>query len=247
MKTDFFQIYDRLIDSMDESGGEISSCLSSHYWSLVETETHQGIAMSTQGESIAPMYPQGFQGLSLKQAAAASKSWNMMEAAAGLAAANAWYNSPKRLEELNCYEPFENYCTAGLDFNGKTVGMIGHMNGPEGLKSQVKALHIIERSPQPGDYPDSACDYILPQCDVVIISGSTLVNKTLPHLLQLCQNAYTILTGPSVPMCPELLELGIDRLAGMVLFDREGIHSHVKQAVPGSPYRFGKPFLLKKR
>ena len=107
-------------------------------------------------------------------------------------------------------------------------------------------MRILERSPKPGDYPDSACDWLIPQCDVVIITASTLVNKTLPHLLTLCRDALTILIGPAVPMCPGLLELGIDRLSGMVVSNAEDMKAHVKEGEAASPYRHGTSFLLKK-
>lgn len=246
MKNDFFAIYDALLSHMDQSGGTIKSCFNGEYWSIAETESHMGVAMTTHGCSISPMFSGGFSGLCLKEAAEAAKSWNFMEAGLGMAAVNAWYNTERRLEQLSCFEPFEKYCTDGLDFRGKTVALIGHMHGPEEMRRLAKEVHIIEREPQSGDYPDSACDYILPRCDIVLITGSSLVNKTLPHLLELCSDAYTILTGPTVPMCPELLELGFDRLAGLVVCDRVGMRGHVSAGVPGSPYGYGRPFLLKR-
>ena len=120
------------------------------------------------------------------------------------------------------------------------------MHGPKGLRDKARAVYTLERSPQEGDYPDSACDLILPQCDLVLITGSSLTNKTLPHLLELCKNATVILTGPSVPLCPALLEFGIDRIAGMAITDRKGIRKRVEKGMRGSPYGEGIPFLLKK-
>ena len=76
------------------------------------------------------------------------------------------------------------------------------------------------------------------------MTASTLVNKTLPHLLDLCKNAYTILAGPSCPMCPELLELGIDRIAGLVITDVDGMKHKIIREIPGPPYPMGRPFLL---
>ena len=79
----------------------------------------------------------------------------------------------------------------------------------------------------------------------MLITGSSLINKTLPHLLSLCEHATTILLGPSVPMCPALLDFGIDRLAGFVVTEREGMAAHVRGSVHGSPYAYGKSFLIK--
>ena len=115
---------------------------------------------------------------------------------------------------------------------------------PPSIQEQAASVRILERSPRPGDYPDSACDWLLPQCDVVIMTASTLVNKTLPHLLELCRDAYTILAGPSCPLCPGLLELGIDRIAGLVITDPDGMKDKILREIPGPPYPLGKPFLL---
>ena len=161
-----------------------------------------------------------------------------------MAAVNAFYNTPARLEQLGAYEPFDNNCTDGVDLKGKRIGVIGHLNMPSSVYDQAKEVLILERNPRPGDYPDSACDWILPQCDVVIMTASTLVNKTLPHLLDLCQNAYTILAGPSCPMCPQLLDLDIDRIAGLVITDVDGMKNKIIHDIPGPPYPMGKPFLL---
>jgi len=244
MISDFFAIYDAIADGV-MSGEPVRATLSCPHWALVETKASSGMAMFTPGESRAPMYGE-LTGMPLTEAAGAVKSWNMVEASHGLAAANAFYNTPERVEKMGVYLPIERYYTDGLDLRGKRVCMIGHMRGPDGLRDQASEVYIIERDPKPGDYPDSACDWILPRCDVVIITGSSITNKTLPHLLELCRDAYTILTGPSVPMCPALLDMGVDRLAGMAITDREALHRRVRENSPGSPYGEGIPFLLKR-
>ena len=239
---DFFEIYDTIISSVKEE--KIQGLYSGERWTLCESASGSGLAMTTEGESVAPMFPSGLEKLSTAEAAQAMKSWNLKEAGFGLAAANSVLNTAERLESLNCYEPFENYCTRGIDFHDKTVALIGHMNGPAYMRRDAKKVYILERDPKMGDYPDSACDFILPQCDVVLITGSSLVNKTLPHLLELCKNACTILTGPSVPMCPELLDLGFSRIAGLVPEKREDLRCHVVKSQNGTPYIFGRPFLF---
>lgn len=243
MHNDFFQLYDTLLDGID-SEEPVRITLSGPLWTLAETDTGTGLAMTTAGDSRPPLLSAGLKGLPLKEAAKAVKSWRFSEACPGLAAVNAYYNTPARLEALGAYWPFEKHYADGLDLCGKTVGIIGHMHGPKGMRDLAKEVYIIEKSPQPGDYPDSACDWILPRCDLVFITGSSLVNKTLPHLLELCRDAYTILTGPSVPLCPALLEMGIDRLAGLVVKDRPGIRSHVISGVHGHPYGYGLPFVF---
>ena len=239
MSTDFFALYDALLAGVD-SATPVLSIAMGEQWCLAAAGTGLGIAMHTPGASIPPLYPAGLAGLPLSQAVQAVKSWNLEEASFALAAMNAFYNTPERLAGLPDYGHYAD----GLDFTGMTVGIVGHMHGPAGLREKAREVYVLERSPQPGDYPDSACELLLPRCDLVIITGSSLINKTRPRLLSLCPNAYTILTGPSVPLCPALLDFGIDRLSGLVVTQREAMLSHVHQSVPGNPYPLGQGFLL---
>lgn len=227
-------------------GKTVDSCRMQKYWSIARVGDTLGLAMATEGRSIPAQHPSGLAGLSVPQAASAVTSWNFPEASQALAVVNASLNTVQRLEALNCYLPYEIHYTDGLDFRGKTVGMIGHMHGPETMRLEARQVYVLERAPREGDYPDPACEELLPRCDIVLITGSALINKTLPRLLELSQNAYTILTGPSVPLLPELLEFGIDRMAGMVVTDPEGMRQHVLEDRAGSPYPYGRPFLLKR-
>lgn len=241
---EFYRLYDVMLSGI-QSEEKVEKVLAGEHWSVVLTKERFGMAMTTEGNTVSPMFTSDYKGLTLRELAQAVKSWNLKEAGFGMAAVNAFYNTKERLEVLDCAEPFENYCTEGLDLKGKKIGVVGHMNMPDYVKEQAKEICFLERAPKPGDYPDSACDWLLPQCDIVLITGSTLVNKTLPHLLELCQDAYTILCGPSVPMCPKLLEYGIDRLAGLVITDKEHMMHKIVHDVAGSPYPYGTPFLLR--
>lgn len=243
--SNFFALYDTLIDGIS-SDTTVTSTLVGQCWTAVETENHFGIAMTTPVDTAPRMLSVNHTGLSIRELAQAAKSWNLTEAGFGMAAINAYYNTPQQLESLDVYEPFEKYCTDGVDLIGKHIGVVGHLNMPQTVYKQAASVRILERNPRPGDYPDSACDWLIPQCDVVIITASTLVNKTLPHLLDLAQNTYTILAGPSCPMCPELLNFGIDRIAGLVITNNEGMKEKIRKEIFGPPYPMGKPFLLTK-
>lgn len=245
MTENFFGLYDTIISALPDNG-RIDSVLSGERWALAESSGGSALAMMTEGSSIPPMFPNGLSGMDVRSAAQSMKSWNLEEAGLAIAAVNSMFNTQRRMEALSCYLPIERHYTEGIDFRGKTVGMVGHLHGPRNMRADAKAVYILERSPQEGDYPDSACDFILPQCDIVLITGSSLVNKTMPHLLELCKNAYTVLTGPTVPMCPELMEHGIDRLAGLCVTDPDGLRAHVIYGRLGSPYVYGKPFVLTK-
>ncbi len=242
---DFFSLYEGIIDAVPR-GLRVTETCRGERWAMSFNEKSAAVAMFTPGSSIPPLFPQGLNDLEVHQAAEGIKSWNFEEASMALAAVNSALNTEERVSALHAEDSMDRYYTQGLDFKGKTVGLIGHLNGPPEMRREAKEVYIIEKSPQEGDYPDPACDWLLPRCDIVIITGSSLINKTLPHLLSLCRGAYTILTGPSVPLCPALLEQGIDRIAGMVVTDSEGMKNSVLSGQRGSPYRYGKPFLLVK-
>jgi len=239
-----WQLYDTLLADLPPQS-TVQSIRSTRFWTMAELPGGAlGIAMTTGGDSRPPLFTDGLSSLTAAEGASAVKSWNLPEASGGMAVLNACYNTEARLKEFNCEVPYHQYCTHGLDLTGKTVGLIGHLKMPRDALTGAKQVYILERQPQPGDYPDSACEYLLPLCDVVLITGSALVNKTLPRLLQLSRNACTILTGPTVPLCPALLELGIDRLAGLVITDSAGLRRHLADARSGPPYPYGKTFLL---
>ncbi len=224
------------------AGERITDALQGPLWALAETERGSGLAMFTPGRSREALFPGGLRGLEAREAAQAAASWNLEEAGQALAAVNAACNRFDRAEALGAC--CGGHYADGLELEGKTVALIGHMHGPAGLRKKAREVYVLERAPQDGDYPDAACDWLLPRCDLVIITGSSLVNKTLPHLLSLCENAFTILTGPSVPLCPSLLDFGIDRLSGVIVRDREGLRRSVLAGEHGSPLRYAEPFTL---
>ena len=241
MGKDLFALYDAIIKGVQSDEHIISASLGPR-WGIALTETHTGIAMNTLGGSIAPMFPDGLSGLRLREAAEGIKSWNMVEATLALAAVNAFYNTSERVDALGLRTSA--HYTEDIDFTGKTVCFIGHMRSAEQIRERAKKVYIIEREPSAGDYPDSACDFILPSCDIAIITGSSIINKTLPHLLRLCESTYTILTGPSVPLCPSLLDFGIDMLSGLAVTNREEMIVHTAEGRRGSPMHCGVGFTL---
>ena len=183
-----------------------------------------GVAMRTAGESI-PRRFETLEGLPAKEAARAVLSWNLEEASEGMAVVNACLNRPERMERLGCF--YTDSALEGVELAGRTVGFVGHLlrhgGTTEKLAASAKEYFIVEREPKPGDYPDSACEYLLPRCEVAVITGSAWVNKTMPRLLELTKDALTILTGPTVPLCPALFSLGIGRLNGQVITEPEAM------------------------
>jgi hypothetical protein len=65
--------------------------------------------------------------------------------------------------------------------------------------------------------PASEAGSVVPDADVVLITGTTLLNNTLEKLLALCQpKARVVLVGPTVGLLPDaFLRRGVDVLGGV--------------------------------
>ena len=150
------------------------------------------------------------------------KSWNLAEASIGQAAINSWY-SREETAVVHGFEPTGEGTTWRQVFDpyremvvGKKVAVIGHFPFAEAALATAGEYICLERNLQPGDWPDSACEYLLPECDIVFISSSSFVNKTAPRLIELSRHAHTVLVGPSTPLSPMLLDSGVDTITGFV-------------------------------
>jgi uncharacterized protein (DUF4213/DUF364 family) len=76
---------------------------------------------------------------------------------------------------------------------------------------------------------------LLPQADVVAVTSTTIINRTLPGILgRVRPDAFVLLLGPSTPLAPRLFGLGVDLLCGTVVVDPEAVLRAVEQgAVTG--------------
>ena len=206
---------------------------------VVLSDGRCGVAMHTTGETVPRMFG-SLIGLPLNQAGQAMLSWNMEEASEAFAAVNAFYNHD------GCGNIKTDAKTLdGVEIRGRTVGMVGMMIGHSNMRQEdfasAKKLYIMDREEKAGALPDSASEFYLPLCDLVIITGSAAINKTMPRLLELSRNAEVILTGPTVTCCPELRELGISRLSGRVITESDAMLKAIVEKRT-SVNRFSVPF-----
>ncbi len=67
-----------------------------------------------------------------------------------------------------------------------------------------------------------AADYLLSECDYAYLNASGLVDKSLPRMLALSQNAEKItLVGPCAPLWPGFAWYGVQDVSGLVITDAE--------------------------
>jgi len=163
------------------------------------------------------------------------------ETVCGLSAINAFYNTTERLNKLKCESVKEAFCTDNIDISGKKIGMLGHMSRTAEHIRKHSELFIFEFNPKPGDYPADEEENILPDCDIIIMSGTTISNHTLENVLRISPNAQHILLGPSVPLCNKIS--GIDRLSGNIISNRNGFLNNV-DTNKRFPIQYAKSFNL---
>lgn len=225
-----WELYDALIEGIPE---ELTTdeliCGSSK--TFIRSGEGAGIGTPRLIESRIPMRSGNLLGAPLRVAAECIKSWNFVEASIGLAAINAYYNSPEaakkagvafvdslRVEDrLN--DPF---ITSQKEIRGKRVTVVGHFPYLERLFEPICDLSIIEWEPSDGDYPVTAAEFLLPGCDYVFFTCTSLVDKSLPRLLELSQGAAGVtIVGPATPMAPVLFDFGVTNLSGFLVKDRD--------------------------
>jgi uncharacterized protein len=103
---------------------------------------------------------------------------------------------------------------------GRRVAVVGHFPFVPSVRAAAEECWVLELAPGPGDLPAAAAPEIIPQADVVAITGMTLVNGTFEGLAALARpEAYVLLLGATTPLSPLLFEYGVDALSGTTLLD----------------------------
>lgn len=227
-----WKIYDELLEMVPE-GLQVEDCLLGLHWVLVRSSRATGLAMTPREGHARIRLAGRIRGMPLRELASYVKSWQNYEAALGLAAINSALNTPDQVQAL-CGQPLTSQPQANAftayqeEVRGKKVAVIGHFPDLEPL-ARICQLTVLERQPGPGDLPDPACEYVLPEQDYVFITATTLVNKTLPRLLELSRHARVVLVGPSTPLAPILFDHGIDTLAGTVVMEPDKLRRAVEE------------------
>ena len=208
-------VLDNLIPSLsgDSVVREVRTCV---FWTAVLSK-HCGLA-STFHEphpSHRPVRKAGdLTGLSALDLAQYARSDNVLEASIGMAAINSLID----IDEARCVG--EN----ALDVlarkgRGKNIAIVGRFPWIPKLRTMARTLWVIEQSPQEGELPAEAAEEVLPQADVVGLTGTSFINHTVDRLLELSKNSFVVIVGPTTPLSPVLFDYGVDILAGTMVVE----------------------------
>jgi len=123
----------------------------------------------------------------------------------------------------------------GLDLiakhgEGKRLAIVGHFPYLDTLRAKAMQSWVLELDPEDGDTPAGEAPTVLPQADVVGITGSALANGTLEGMLLLCRrDAFVVLIGPTTPLSPVLFDYGVDALCGVIAEDPDQVLTAITQ------------------
>jgi uncharacterized protein len=189
------------------------------FWTAAES-MHCGLSSTFREPG--PSHARGVRdvgGLTQKTAlevAAYARSDSLLEASIGMAT----INSLIEVDESRCVEKnaFQILVEKG---EGKKVAVVGHFPWIPRLKDRVGTLWVLEQRVSKGDLPAQEAERVLPQCDIVGITGTSFINHTLEGLLNLCRNAYVVMIGPTTPLSSVLFDHGIDVICGTKVIDSD--------------------------
>jgi uncharacterized protein (DUF4213/DUF364 family) len=211
------KILEDLIRSLQANDSSVKSVHTCVFWTAVISK-HCGLSSTFRDEG--PSHDRGVRdvgNLTRKTAlelAEYARSASLLEASIGMAALNSLID----IDESKCIEKnaFDIILEKG---QGKNVAIVGHFPWIPKLKGRTKNLWVLEQRLREGDLPEKEADRVLPQCEVVGITGTSFINHTLEGLLSLCKGAYVLLIGPTSPLSPLLFDYGIDAICGSKIID----------------------------
>ncbi|MFN2225459.1 MAG: Rossmann-like domain-containing protein [Anaerolineae bacterium] len=212
---------DMLLDSVKEDA-PVGQILVGAFWTAVVLDTDPprcGLASTLRAETGGPWpavrEPGRLHGRSGRELAGLLHSERILEASIGMAAFNALLQVDEGpLTEANAEDYILRHGT------GKRVAIVGHFPFIDRVRAAAAECWVLELRPGPGDLPADQADVVLPQADVVALTGTSLLNHTFDDLRALCRpDAFVLLLGPSVPMVPLLFDLGMDALSGTLVDD----------------------------
>ena len=170
------------------------------------------------------------EGRSGRELAAWLRSDDPLQASVGMAA----YNALLEVDEAACLElnAEEIILQRGA---GRSVAVVGHFPFVERVRQAARICWVLELRPRSGDLAADRAGEVLPQADVVAITGTSLINHTFDGLMELCQpDAFVLVLGASAPLTPALFERGVDAICGTRVVD---IPAVMRAAAQGATFR----------
>ncbi|NLC11804.1 MAG: DUF364 domain-containing protein [Firmicutes bacterium] len=160
---------------------------------------------------------------------------SLLERSIGLAAINSILEvdiENNCLQRVNASELLLNY---GKD---KRVSIVGHFPFIPRLKEKAAKLWVLEKHPRSGDLPSIEAENVIPQSDLVAITGTALLNGTMESLLALCRkDALVMVLGPTTPKSPVWYRYGVKLISGTIVTEPDTVLKYVSQGIIFSQFK----------
>ncbi|MEM7391144.1 MAG: DUF364 domain-containing protein, partial [Verrucomicrobiota bacterium] len=195
-------------------------------WTMVRTRRGCGVARSpdrgTQGaRTLRPA--EGFSGVDLADLAGYLKSTDPLSRSLGLAAVNAYWNRP----DADYPEIVPQGGFARLQPPGTGLVIIG---GFRGAQRRLPEARLVEREPKGNDIPAEQATTAIAEAKILAITAQTLMNGSLDLVLSAAgHRPHRILIGPSAPLCPPLLNHGVDEISAAVIHDADAAETFIHE------------------
>jgi uncharacterized protein len=227
------ELYDTMLPGLED--GTVADVRVGAFWTAVVVEAHEGrrcglAATLREEDHIHGSGPDvrnagALAGGSARELAVLVSAERVMERAIGMAALNALL--PRLEAKWTEGNAEEILAQRGA---GKRVAIVGHFPFTDSLRSRVGTLWVLEQNPHGDDLPAEAAPDVIPQADVLAITGTTLLNNTFAGLMALRRpDAWTMLLGPSTPLASVMFDYGLDMLSGAVVTDVDAVLVAVSQ------------------
>jgi len=216
-------LYDDLLQSIRDEDCPVRRVVIGLHWTVVESR-FAGVALT-----LAPGGPDEVEdagrltGRSALTLARRLVSPNPLESSLGLAAFNSLIGPGGEDGDAN---------SRILAMSGnRSVVVVGRFPLVADLRRTARVVHCLEIEPLPGELPAAAAEEVIPAADIVVLTASALINKTMPRLLELSRGKRCFVLGPSTPMNEVLLDHGAEVLEGVRLGDPESFATCIGQGV----------------
>jgi uncharacterized protein len=205
-------LLNNLLDSLN-GDAPVRSVLVGVHWTVVCSH-HCGLASTLLGDQ-----PHGHEKVrevgslhhkNARELAEFAKSDNLLEASIGVATINSLLDVDiDQAVEVNAGQVLADRGS------GKNIALVGHFPFIPRLRQVASQLWVIEQRPAEGEHPVEAAADLIPQAEIVALTGSAIINHTLDNLLELCHpDALVMVLGPSTPLSPILFDYGVRILSG---------------------------------
>jgi len=224
---------DGLLNSL-KADAPVRQVLVGAFWTVVVLDTDPpgcGLASTLRAETHHEGPPLPRAGHLLEHSGRELATWlrspRILEASVGMAA----FNALLEVDEAACTEVNAEDVIVRRAA-GHRVAIVGHFPFVERVRLAAEVCWVLELRPRAGDLSAGQANEVLPQADVVALTGTSLLNHTFDDLVGLCRpEAFVVLLGASAPLSPVLLEHGVDAVSGTKVVDVQAVLRAVGEGV----------------